>query len=107
MTTNRLADLPSLNKEIAGGAAVKATTPTLRRVSASTAETAEYEGDHMGHRFRICRLTDPNADGGTPETRWDGFVNGAGLVAEFYPTRKAALAETVRWIERQALGVVR
>ena len=77
---------------------MKPTTPTLRRVSASTA---------MGHRFRICRLTDPNTDGGTPETRWDGFVNGAGLVAEFYPTRKAALAETVRWIERQALGVVR
>ncbi len=37
----------SLNKEIAGGAAVKATTPTLRRVSASTAETAEY-ADWLG-----------------------------------------------------------
>ena len=35
------------------GAAVKATTPTLPRVSASPPETAEYEGDHTEHRTRI------------------------------------------------------
>lgn len=46
----------------------------LKRLSTSTAETAEYEGEYMGRRVRITRLTDPNDDGGRPETRWDGFV---------------------------------
>ncbi len=90
-------------------------TITLHKVSTSTAETAEYEGEHAGTKFRVTRLTDPNADGGSPETRWDGFVivgadheapDGTdwALVAECYGSRRAAVAECIRWIDAHPHG---
>lgn len=82
----------------------------LKRMSTSTYETAEYEGFYEGRRVRITRLTDPNDDGGSPETRWDGFVwdeAGRGhwsLVAECYRTMTEAVYETQRWIKK-AVGL--
>lgn len=79
----------------------------MSRKSTSTAESAEYEGFYEGRKVRITRLTDPNSDGGRPETRWDGFVwdeGGRGhwsLVAECYPTMTAAVYETQAHIKRR------
>lgn len=83
---------------------------TLHRVSPSTAETAEYEGEYTGIRVRVTRLTDPNADGGVPETRWDGFLWDSGhemwtLIAECHASRRSATLEVKRWIDRQAQPV--
>jgi hypothetical protein len=88
-------------------------TTTLHRISPSNAETAEYEGTYRGVAVRVTRITDPNADGGTPETRWDGFIQETifdrvqgrerpnwSPVAECYGSRKSVLAECERWIDR-------
>lgn len=81
----------------------------LKRTASSTAESAEYEGFYEGRKVRITRLTDPNDDGGRPETRWDGFVwdeGGRGswsLVAEFYPRMTDCVYATQAAINR-AIG---
>ena len=78
-------------------------SPTLHRVSPSSYETAEYEGQYQGVKIRFTRLTDRNADGGSPETRWDGLIQENGqwsLVAECFGSRRSALVETTRWIDR-------
>lgn len=73
----------------------------FKLVSKSTAEGSEYEGEFLGRKVRITRLTDPNSDGGRPETRWDGFVwenDSWSLVAECYPRMTDAVYVTQKWI---------
>lgn len=82
----------------------------LSRAQTSTAETAEYEGFYEGRKVRITRLTDPNSDGGRPESRWDGYVwdeGGRGhwsLVAECYPSMSSAVYEVQRTIQARMLA---
>ena len=52
--------------------------------------------------MRFTRITDPNADGGTPETRWDGFVRVGfdwSLVAECVGSLTKAKEDVARYVD--------
>jgi len=80
----------------------------LKRMSTSTAETAEYEGEYEGVKVRVTRLTDTDPSAGRLESRWDGYIwvpwigpsGGWSLVAECYPSMATAVHEVQRWITK-------
>lgn len=91
---------------------------TLWKIGRASAEGSEYEGEYRGTMVRLVRVTDFNIWPGRNRlqekdatvTRWDGYVADGlerdlsprwSLVAECYPTRRAAWEKLKAFIDGQ------
>lgn len=89
---------------------------TLWKTAVASAESSEYEGEYRGTMVRLTRVTDlgywpgrnPMNEKDPAITRWDGYVADGlerdlsprwSLVAECYPTRKAAWEKLKTFID--------